>query len=375
MDVTGELVNNITVVRSTLGEISKRFTDKLGFEINIERPYKLCDLRPAYGLVFSDLIEGYDFWGYCDIDLVFGHIRSLITPDILNRHEVVTIKKDYIAGPFSLFRNNEKINNIFKKSKDYRKVFQEPVHYDFDECNWEWAALQQGKDISQLNSAIVSITHIIKDAERTGDIAAYWHNLEHLPGNIVWDRGDLLYNNTERALLCHFIFFKDLDFKYIPQWKTIPERFYINSFYFSRHAPGSLAGRLLRSLLMTARLVKRVSNLLKQYARWGISYLLASRKIDVKDIRYPDELAGYYRLNNSNLVISVLIINQRLHVNMNDSQFPLLHKGASKFVLAKCRFQLWVNIELDFRFSEYYSANELQVTLAGFWKQTFFKIS
>jgi len=375
LDVTEGLANNITVVRWSLDEISKRFTEKMGFEVNIANPYKLCDLRPAFGLVFSDLIEGYDFWGYCDIDLVFGNIRSFITPEILNKHEVITIKKEYIAGPFSLFKNNDKINNLFKRSKDYRRVFQEPVHYDFDECNWEWEGLLQGRDIFQLNSEVVSITHVIKEAERAGDLVAYWDSLEYLPGNIVWDRGELFHKHDESVLLCHFVFFKDIDFKYVPNWKTVPERYYINTFYFSRHAPGSLAGRLLHSLLVTTRFVKRASNLLKQCARWSISYLFASRKIDVKDIRYPDELTGLYRLHNSILVINVSIINQRLHVTIRDSQLPLLHKGASKFVLAKCRFQNWVNVELDFRVNEYNSANKLEVTLAGLWKQTFLKIS
>jgi len=375
LNVTENLANNITLVRSSIDEISKRFTETLGFEVNIVHPYKLCDLRPAYGLVFSDLIEGYDFWGYCDIDLVFGNIRAFITSDILNRHEVVTIKKEYISGPFSLFKNNEKINNIFKKSKDYQRVFQEPLHYDFDECNWEWEPLQEGKDIFQLNSEVASITHVIKEAERAGDIVAYWQSLELLPGDLVWDRGELFHKIDGRAMLCHFVFFKDIDFNYVPRWKSIPERFYLNSFYISRHAPGSLAGWLLHQILLTARSVKRASNLLKQYTRWSISYLVASRKIDVKDSRYADELTGHYRLNNNILVINISIINQRLHMGIHDSQIPLLHRGESKFVLAKCKFLHWVNIELDFLFNEHNSANKLEVTLAGIWKQTFFKIS
>jgi uncharacterized protein DUF6625 len=372
-DLPGDLSDNITVARSSLGEISKRATEKLGFEINIVRPFKLCDLRPAYGLIFEDLVEGYDFWGYCDIDLVFGNIRSLITADILNRHDIVTAKKGYIAGFFSLFRNTEKINNIFKKSKDYKKVFQEPVDYCFDECNWEWRALNEGKDILELNSGIDSITHVIKSAERTGAITAYWHTMEYHPGKIVWDRGDLLYNNTERALLCHFIFLKNYDFKYVPNWKTIPERIYMNSFYFSIHAPGSLPDRLLRPLLLTARSVKRGLNILSQYAQWVPGYLFASNRIDLKDIQYPDGLTGNYRFQKR--VVSVFILNHRLHANLDGLQLPLLHKGAGKFVLAKFKFKRSINVEFNFSFNEHISAYMLQVTGSGRITHTFFKIS
>ncbi len=38
----------------------------LGFEVVIEHGYKLCDFKPAYGYIFSNLIEEYDFWGHCD---------------------------------------------------------------------------------------------------------------------------------------------------------------------------------------------------------------------------------------------------------------------------------------------------------------------
>jgi len=130
---------------------------------------------------------------------------------------------------------------------------------------------------------------------------------------------------------------------------------------------------MLRFLLVTARFVKRVSNMLSQYARWSISYLFAARKIDAKAMQHPDVLTGNYKLNK--LVISVLVINQRLHASIDGSQFPLFHKGATKFVLAKCRFQRMVNVELDFRFDEHISTNVLQLTGSGLWKQTFLKIS
>jgi hypothetical protein len=372
MDVSEGLANNVTLVKSSLHEISKRYTEKLGFEINITRPYKLCDLKPAYGLIFSDLIEGYDYWGFCDIDLVFGNIRSLITADILSRHEVITIKKEYIAGFFSLFRNNEKVNNLFKRSKDYRRVFQEPIDYGFDECNWEWVALMHGKDIWELNSEIESFTHVIKAAESAGDITAYWHNMEYHPGKITWNSGDLFYDKHQRVLLCHFIFFKDLYFKYVPKWKAVPKKIYINSFYFSKYAPGSLADRLLRSFLKMARLLKMSLIILSQYTFWLQSYLFARRKAGIKDAKHLTQLTGNYKLGKT--VVNVFIVDDRLQVRMDGIQFPLWHKEGSKYVLAKCRFQKLINIEFVFRFDKCISAYVLQITGAGIVKYSFFKM-
>jgi hypothetical protein len=234
--------------------------------------------------------------------------------------------------------------------------------------------LQNGKDISELNSVIDSITHVIKSAERTGDVTVYWHSLEVHPGKVVWDRGELSCKDKGRALLCHFNFFKDLDFKYVPKWKTIPERFYMNSFYFSRHAPGSLADGLFRCPLRTARLVKKVSIIVNQYLQWVLSYLSASRRIVLKDIQHLAGLTGKYRFQQ--LVVSVFIIDHCLHGSIDGIQFRLLHKGAGKFVVAKCKFQELINIELDFRFNGYISAYIFQLTSSGLEKKyTFFKIS
>ena len=40
--------------------------------MTIEDAYKLTDFKPAYGEIFQDYIIQYDFWGFTDIDLIYG---------------------------------------------------------------------------------------------------------------------------------------------------------------------------------------------------------------------------------------------------------------------------------------------------------------
>ena len=49
------------------------------FQIILDRPYKLCEYKPAYGYILKDYIKQYDFWGFGDLDLVYGNIRTFIT--------------------------------------------------------------------------------------------------------------------------------------------------------------------------------------------------------------------------------------------------------------------------------------------------------
>src|ERR1700683_3163711 len=51
------LPENIRIVKMTLSAVRKLASEKLGFDVPELRPYKLCDFKPAYGLIFSNLIE------------------------------------------------------------------------------------------------------------------------------------------------------------------------------------------------------------------------------------------------------------------------------------------------------------------------------
>lgn len=71
---------NVEVIYKTLEELKDLFEKKLSIRIENLQPYKLCDFRPSYGLVFEEYLESYDYWGFCDIDLIWGNL-SFIFPD------------------------------------------------------------------------------------------------------------------------------------------------------------------------------------------------------------------------------------------------------------------------------------------------------
>ena len=54
-------------------------------------------LQAADGVIFTEDLEGFDFWGYCDMNMIFGDIRKFITRDVL-----LAYKKVLIHGHLSL---------------------------------------------------------------------------------------------------------------------------------------------------------------------------------------------------------------------------------------------------------------------------------
>jgi len=127
---------NILIVKSTIEEFNELASSKLGFSISLDNPYKLCDFKPAFGKIFSDYFYDYDFWGYCDLDLIFGNIESFIRPDILKTNDIITTKVNYISGHFSLFRNNDTTKNLYKKIWNIKYILKDhKKHYAIDELS------------------------------------------------------------------------------------------------------------------------------------------------------------------------------------------------------------------------------------------------
>ena len=91
-----------------------------------------ADLRPAYGVLFDDLYEGYDWWGWCDLDLVLGDLDSLLPP-LLADSDVLSVKSDYLSGCFALFRNCPETVNAFRLSPRWEEIAQSKKHYAWDE--------------------------------------------------------------------------------------------------------------------------------------------------------------------------------------------------------------------------------------------------
>ena len=69
-----EIPSNVKMIPYSIDLFKADAAKTLGFEVAVSSGYKLCDFKPAYGTIFSDCIKDYDFWGYCDMDMIFGNV-------------------------------------------------------------------------------------------------------------------------------------------------------------------------------------------------------------------------------------------------------------------------------------------------------------
>lgn len=125
--------SNVHVKYMTFDDLRKKINSLFEFEISLESPYKLCDYKPAYGEVFQEDLVKYDFWGYCDVDLIWGHLSKFYTDEILEKFDKISD-----AGHFTLYKNNEKMRTAYRmcrslKCLNYRKVYTSSDNFAFDE--------------------------------------------------------------------------------------------------------------------------------------------------------------------------------------------------------------------------------------------------
>jgi hypothetical protein len=126
-----QLPPNVAIKRTTFRALKDLIDERMAFQTTLPTPYKLCDFKPAYGVIFADDISGYDFWGHCDMDVIFGDLRQFLTRDILDKYNKVLIH-----GHLSLYRNCHEANHYFERDApgvNFRDVFASPKSRAFDE--------------------------------------------------------------------------------------------------------------------------------------------------------------------------------------------------------------------------------------------------
>lgn len=178
---SGTLPSNVKKIDKTFAQMKTMFEEKLGFAVSLEQPFKFCDFRPAFGVLFADYLKGYDFWGHCDIDQIFGSLQSAITGDVLARYERILFQ-----GHLSLYRNNEKMNRLFEKEGaiyPYKKVFTTKENYAFDEftgalkiCEKQQVKLWKSKCFVDCDVAYSRYRFVDGDPRDAREQVFYWED-------------------------------------------------------------------------------------------------------------------------------------------------------------------------------------------------------
>ena len=204
-ETTFNYPSNVMKVYMTFGSLRKLVQSKFDFEISLDKPYKLCDYKPAYGFIFEDYLKKFEYWGHCDVDTIMGNLDKFLSP---------LFEKDYdklfCLGHMTIYKNTIENNRVFmkpyKNSVVYKEVFSCPEICWFDE-SWkdefninsifEICGRQiYKKDLSfNLNTRKAWFYRIIFEYESIAQNRYYTENF--VRAAYIWDDG-CLYRTFER---------------------------------------------------------------------------------------------------------------------------------------------------------------------------------
>lgn len=130
-EISYHVPTNVKIVATNFSEVRSRICAAFNFSPVIDTVHKLCEYKPAYAYLFPEYTEGYDYWGYGDIDLIYGDIRRFLTDEVLKYDKVFQL------GHFTLIKNEKQFNEMFMNPvldrELYKEAFSSPDNYNFDE--------------------------------------------------------------------------------------------------------------------------------------------------------------------------------------------------------------------------------------------------
>lgn len=127
--------SNVRFISTDFGKMISQIENRLNVKLSTKiKPYKLCDLKPLYGYIFEKELEEekVDYWGHCDIDVVWGNLSKFFPDDLIAQYD-----KFLWLGHLTLYKNTEQNNRIFKEAKfknvDYKTIIRSRYNWGFDE--------------------------------------------------------------------------------------------------------------------------------------------------------------------------------------------------------------------------------------------------
>ena len=222
---------NVSVYKTELTIIKKKASEIMGFEVSLERPYKMCDYRPMYGLLFEEFLQDFDYWGHCDVDLIFGDLQAYFEEYNLGEYD-----RFLPMGHLSLYRNTDEVNHRFKSDTlipGYKEVFSNDRSFIFDEMLGMTKLYHENSGYSFFEKRVFA------------DIASIYHRyrvIEEYPYDVkpinyqyqvfTWEQGKCYREWIEKGILCkeEYVY---IHFKKRPNFTVDFDVSSVNSFYIT----------------------------------------------------------------------------------------------------------------------------------------------
>ncbi len=124
---------NVRFIEIDFAAYCEQVSTRLGIAFRPDAAYKLCDIKPALGFIHAEHLQGYDFWAFGDIDVVYGDLRRYFNDERLNGKDLLATHARRISGHLCLLRNNAGMREAFRRIPRWRQRYADKQHQALDE--------------------------------------------------------------------------------------------------------------------------------------------------------------------------------------------------------------------------------------------------
>ena len=107
MELKGKY-KNVNLIEYTFEKFKKLVKKRIGTDL--KNVYKICDYKPTFGYLFEEYVKNYEYWGFCDLDVIFGDLKKFFNVERLKKFD-----KIYDLGHLTILKNCIQTREAFKQ--------------------------------------------------------------------------------------------------------------------------------------------------------------------------------------------------------------------------------------------------------------------
>lgn len=200
---------NVDYVHLSFDDYKALVRERLEIAFNPADPYKLCDLRPCLAYIHEREVAGFQFFGYGDIDVIYGNIDNFYTSEIRERFDVLSTHPERLSGHFTVLRNTVAFRHAFERIAGYRLLLEKTSYAGMDEGAFKSVFCPGGNKPSVVKRSVNSDPRLLFE-ERYSTVLSPrgWHDgTVAYPQRWFWRRGCLTneYDAEREFLYLHFM--------------------------------------------------------------------------------------------------------------------------------------------------------------------------
>lgn len=172
--------SNVKVTYMSFADMKQHIQQFYDFPIALNSPYRLCNFKPAYGEIFKDYLQGYDAWGFCDNDMLFGDLKKMMPNEVNSKYKIGKF------GHLSFVNNSEESRQAYRYANAFKIAFGTEKPLFFDEGCFMQILHKLGYKEYKLH--IADLTPRLKQHIVLEEEGREWMNKAHC---FVWNKGKL----------------------------------------------------------------------------------------------------------------------------------------------------------------------------------------